>query len=331
MWSARRCSATAAPPRRSRSAPCTSMATRQRRNIRRAGLCGTISVRLKRAKPPPRSNPKNSLQARRRRHRLRLDDFLRSIRSRRLAVLRHLRRRSPCRRGGGPDVGCEPVPKPAEIKAALRESAVKVGESEIDPCAVGAGLVEAVGAIEDLSTPPLLTPPLCEAPASEVSAEEARAPGDWGTEFPASPAPSVSPQPPVGPVTSETQRRPRTFFRQRPSKVIRTHGQSARVVFRFGSNEAGVSYACRIDGGFFRPCPERLTRRFSVGSHVGAGGRARCGRQRRPYAGRFPLQGQARRLSVIAPRFPLRPAAPPSGRRAAGPAGPRRWRGRPGR
>jgi hypothetical protein len=70
------------------------------------------------------------------------------------------------------------------------------------------------------------------------------------------------------PVTTETeQRRPRTLFRQRPGSVVRTHGRSARVVLRFGSDQADVSYACRIDGGFFRSCPERLVRRFSVGAH----------------------------------------------------------------
>lgn len=165
-------------------------------------------------------------------------------------------------------LGANPSATPAEIKAALRESAVKVGESEIDPCAVGAGLVEAVGAIEDLLTPPSLTPPPCKTPVSEVPADEARAPGDWGTEFPSTPAAPVSPQPPAGPVTSETRRPPSTFLRQRPPKVIRTHGRSARVVLRFGSNEADASFACRIDGGFFRPCPERLSRRFNIGSHT---------------------------------------------------------------
>jgi len=163
-------------------------------------------------------------------------------------------------------LGANPLATPAEIKAALRESAVKVGESEIDPCAVGAGLVEAVGAIEALLTPPSLTPPLCTTPASEVSVEQARAPGDWGTEFPSSPPTVVQSQPPVGPITSE-QRRPRTLLRQHPPKLIRTHGASARVVLRFGSDQSDVSYSCRIDGGFFRPCPERLVRRFAVGAH----------------------------------------------------------------
>jgi hypothetical protein len=169
-------------------------------------------------------------------------------------------------------LGAKPTAEAAEIKTALRESAVKVGVSESDPCAVGAGLVEAVGAIEDLLTPAAVTPPPCETPASEVPAEGARAPGDWGSEIPSFPAAAVPSPGPVSPVTSEPSepriRRPRTFFRQRPAKVIRTHGLSARVVLRFGSDETGVSYACRIDGGFFRPCPERLVRSFGLGSHT---------------------------------------------------------------
>lgn len=157
---------------------------------------------------------------------------------------------------------------PEKIKAALQESAVEVTEG--DPCSVGAGLIEAVGAIEKLFLPTGPTSPPCETPVAEVPPDEARAPGDWGSEIPPS-TPVVPPvtSTPETPVTGESQqRRPRTFFRQRPGRVIRTHGRSARVALRFGSDVTGVSYACRIDGGFFRPCPERLVRRFSVGSHA---------------------------------------------------------------
>jgi hypothetical protein len=164
-------------------------------------------------------------------------------------------------------LGAKPTATPAELKAALRESAVEVEAS--DPCSAGAGLVEAVGAIEALLAPPLLTPLPCLTPASEGSADEARAPGDWGSEIPASPPVVVSPPAPTTPVTTEFPRpRPRTFILNKPGRVIRTHGRSARVVLRFGSNQADVFYACRIDGGFFRPCPERLARRFSLGSHA---------------------------------------------------------------
>ncbi len=39
-------------------------------------------------------------------------------------------------------------------------------------------------------------------------------------------------------------------------------------MFRFGSNQAGASFACRIDGGMLRVCPQRMVRRFPVGWHT---------------------------------------------------------------
>jgi len=151
---------------------------------------------------------------------------------------------------------------PAEIRAALQSSASEVGA--FGPCAVGAGLVEAVGAIEDLLKPPSFTPDECLPPESEGSVEEAQAPGNWGLEVP-----PISP-PPVtqAPETSESTPVPRTFIRRRPHRLIRTHGRSAKVVFRFGSDQADVTFACRIDGSPFRPCPARLTRRFGIGWHT---------------------------------------------------------------
>ena len=166
-------------------------------------------------------------------------------------------------------LGAKPAATPVEIKAALQESAVQVAPG--DPCSTGAGLVEAVGAVEDLLLPPGLPAAPCETPAAEVSPEEARAAGDWGSEIPPSPPvlPPSTPSIPQTPVKDESQQpRPRTFLLQRPNGVIRTHGRSARVVLRFGSDQADVSYACWIDGGFFRPCPEKFARRFKVGSHV---------------------------------------------------------------
>ncbi len=72
---------------------------------------------------------------------------------------------------------------------------------------------------------------------------------------------------------------PRTFFRSGPPRLIRTHQGKARVVFVLGSNEAGVTFACRIDGGLFRSCPARLVRRFKPGWHaVRAAARAADGR-----------------------------------------------------
>ncbi len=77
------------------------------------------------------------------------------------------------------------------------------------------------------------------------------------------PNPFEGPQP-----SSADQTRPRTFFKQRPPRVIRTRASKAKVVFRFGSDESGVTFVCRVDGGLFRPCDARLTRRFRTGFHV---------------------------------------------------------------
>lgn len=161
----------------------------------------------------------------------------------------------------------EPTAEPAEIRAALQSSAEQV--AGFDPCAVGAGIVEAVGAIEDLAVPPAFTPPTCAPPASEGSGDEARAAGNWGSETPP-PPPGTPTLPPVAPVPTDETRRavaPRTFFRLRPAKLVRTRHLSTRVEFRFGSNQSDVGFACRIDGGLFRACPERLTRRFGIGWH----------------------------------------------------------------
>jgi subtilisin family serine protease len=159
--------------------------------------------------------------------------------------------------------------EPDEIRVALQESALEVGTGSeaFGPCAVGGGLIDALGAIEDLLTPPGAVVPSCETPASEEpSGENARAPGNWGSEAP------PSPPPPTGQTTTPTPESkplpaPSTFFKQKPPKLVRTHSSTARVVFRFGSDQTAVTFACRIDGGLFRPCPERLVRRFGLGSH----------------------------------------------------------------
>jgi Subtilase family len=165
----------------------------------------------------------------------------------------------------------EPAAEPEDVRAALAASATPVGS--FGPCAVGAGLVEAVGAIEEALAPAGGSVPACEPPHSEVDPAEAAAPGSWGSEVPPVPTGrSTTPTyvPPPEPEEEEAKPLPnlKTFFLQRPSKVIRTHHHQAKAVFRFGSNESEASFVCRVDGGFFRPCPARLVRRFTLGWHV---------------------------------------------------------------
>jgi hypothetical protein len=104
---------------------------------------------------------------------------------------------------------------------------------------------------------------------------------DFTVECPGSsenipPQPPVDPPPPPepgpGPPSPEPpivdRQPPHTFIKQRPPKVVLTPTSRARVVFRFGSDEQGVSFACRVDRGPLRPCGQRLVRRFRIGAHV---------------------------------------------------------------
>jgi subtilisin family serine protease len=161
----------------------------------------------------------------------------------------------------------EPAAGPAQVRAALLAGAAPVGE--FGACAVGAGLVDAVESIKDLLTPPSPVEPDCSPPASEGSVEEAQAPGNWGSETPPPPPVQTSPEPTsTPPVVTTDQTRPRTFFKKRPAKVIRTRGRKAKAVFKFGSNESGVTFLCRVDGAPFRKCRAQFVRRYKIGRHI---------------------------------------------------------------
>ncbi len=157
----------------------------------------------------------------------------------------------------------DPAATPGEIRTALQRGATAVGA--FGPCAVGAGLIEAVGAIEELPGPPPFAPSEeCVTPEPEAPVEEAQAPGNWGSEAPpAAPPPVTQALTPNEPALAV----PRTFIRSHPAKLIRIRARTVRVVFRFGSDESPVTFACRIDGGLFRLCPDRLVRRFGIGLH----------------------------------------------------------------
>ncbi|HEY5942331.1 MAG TPA: S8 family serine peptidase [Solirubrobacterales bacterium] len=169
----------------------------------------------------------------------------------------------------------EPGALPAEVRDALATSASAVGS--FGPCAVGGGLVETAGALEAIEGAPFPPAAACEAP--DASDPVFVAPGDWGSETPPSPpvgpvVPPVTPQPPLPPET----RAPSTTFAKRPPATVRTQGRSARVVFRFRSDQGEATFLCKVDKAPFAFCGPKLDRRFSLGSHLvkvkarGAGG-----------------------------------------------------------
>ena len=189
-----------------------------------------------------------------------------------------------------------PSLSPAQIRAALAGAAHPVGAFGAD--AVGAGLVDAVGAVSSVARPPTVSITRAPAPLSRNRMPSigftANRPVSFSCSIDAgAPQSCGSPFTPVAPLsdgqhgfaaigtdiggrvgTSGTvlftvdTRRPRTFFRKRPRKLIRIRRRKARVVFRFRSNEKGVVFICKVDRGLLRFCKNRIVRRFGVGKRV---------------------------------------------------------------
>lgn len=189
-----------------------------------------------------------------------------------------------------------PAATPAEIGAALTASAQPVGS--FGPDAVGSGVVDAMGALGEITeTPPPEEEPeeeegggggeeegeeeseegkesggsgeegSSEEAAGEPQQGEAEAEGESGQSATstagAAPA-SASPQSQTAPDVSA----PDTTIRRHPPRLRRTRRRTARVVFRFGSTEAAVVFLCKFDRRRFHRCGRRTVRRLKRGRHV---------------------------------------------------------------
>jgi hypothetical protein len=183
----------------------------------------------------------------------------------------------------------------AQVRAALGASARPVGA--FGQTAVGAGLVDAFGAVAALALPPTVKvtkapPPLSRnrRPTIEFSANR---PVAFSCQIDGGPAqPCASPfgvpaaladgahgiavtgvdlagrSATVVATFAIDTKRPRTRIAKHPPKLIRTHRRSVRARFRFKSNEAGATFVCKIDRGLLRFCGSRISRRFAAGRHV---------------------------------------------------------------
>lgn len=135
-----------------------------------------------------------------------------------------------------------------EVRAALTSTARPVGT--LGANAVGAGLVDAQAAVV---APGL---PLGE-PSGPPESEQA----------PIADVPLVETVPTVLPTTADVTA-PGTTIPGHPGKLVRTREHSARVVFRFASNEADVSFFCKVDREPLRRCGPRPARRLEAGRHM---------------------------------------------------------------
>jgi hypothetical protein len=150
-----------------------------------------------------------------------------------------------------------------QVRDALTGSAVPVGA--FGPNAAGAGLVDAFGAIGGLPGP-------IEGGdgASEIVSplEKVATGAPTQTETPGGGAVVPSPTPIPTPTPQPAPKAPETTILRHPPKLVRTRLARAQVVFRFGSDQRGVTFLCKVDRAAFRACRPRFVRRLAVGAHV---------------------------------------------------------------
>jgi hypothetical protein len=161
-----------------------------------------------------------------------------------------------------------PGADPEEVRSGLTGSAKPVGS--YGPCAVGAGLVDAVDAVGLLFSGASGTPPtVCQPPESAPSAEEEAGPSEEEVRPSAIPvAPVVTSVDPNLSPGLQPPRPPHAFLRRHPAKLIRARRRWTKAVFRFEAENPQAILLCQVDGGPFHPCPARFVRRFSVGWHA---------------------------------------------------------------
>ncbi|HET7455190.1 MAG TPA: S8 family serine peptidase [Solirubrobacterales bacterium] len=152
-----------------------------------------------------------------------------------------------------------------QVRDALTGSADPVGV--FGPNAVGAGLVDAFeaigglpGPIEGGDGPSEIVPPLEKVATGNPTQPDAPS----GEQ----PAPSPAPAPAPAPTPQPAAKAPGTTILRHPPKLVRTLLDRARVVLRFGSDQRGSTFLCKVDRSAFRACPARFVLRLAAGAHV---------------------------------------------------------------
>ncbi len=185
---------------------------------------------------------------------------------------------------------------PAQVRAHLVTTARPVGASGVS--AVGAGLVDASAALRDLALPPTIAITRAPQPLSrdcrptiEFTANRPVAFAcqvDGGAAQPCA-SPFVVPaaladgshaiavtgldlagrEGSSGSVSFAVDTKaPRTSIAKHPPRLLTTQRRRVRGTFGFKSNEAEVTFVCKVDRGLPRFCGARLSRRFAAGRHT---------------------------------------------------------------
>jgi hypothetical protein len=144
----------------------------------------------------------------------------------------------------------KPTMPEQQVRSALADTAAAVGAFAAD--AAGAGLLDAFAAIDGLPGPIEGG----DGPSGQVPALEVIGPPSGPAQ--AAPVPPATPQP-VPPATK---------ILRHPPVLVRTPALGVRLGFRFGSDQAGATFLCKVDRRPFRACPSRYARRYGLGRHV---------------------------------------------------------------
>jgi hypothetical protein len=184
----------------------------------------------------------------------------------------------------------------AQVRNGLLGTALPVGSA--GPDSVGAGLLDAYGAVAKLALPPKIT--LTKAP--EPLGRNRRPTIEFNANRPVSffcqvdggvrqacASPYALPTPlrdgPHGLAVTGVDlaghegstgavsfyvdtRAPQTRIAAHPRKLIRTRQRHVRAVFRFRSSEPDPVFVCKVDRGLLRFCGQRISRRFGAGRHT---------------------------------------------------------------
>jgi hypothetical protein len=184
----------------------------------------------------------------------------------------------------------------AQVRADLAETALPVGA--FGPDAVGAGLLDAFGAVSALALPPKVTITQAPLPLGRNRRPTIQFTANRPVAFTCSVDGGAS-QPCASPFTVPANladgthgiavsgvdlagregnsgvvsfridtRAPQTLIVRHPRKLIRTHRANVRETFRFRSSEAGSRFVCKIDRGLLRFCEARIRHRFGTGKHL---------------------------------------------------------------
>ncbi|MBS1679548.1 MAG: S8 family serine peptidase [Actinobacteria bacterium] len=158
----------------------------------------------------------------------------------------------------------EPLASPAGIVGAMEAAATPFTVVNTR-AAVGAGLLNAQGAIEALGGA-AVDDPLAAAPPSPPAEEPTAVPEE--RQSAASPTGQTAPAGETAAApTGEAAKAPLARIVTHPGKRVKARRGTVRLTFRFAADQPGATFLCEWTRGRTAPCAAKVTRSFTTGPH----------------------------------------------------------------